>query len=749
MISYRKLFIVASAASAFAAQMLAGYSSQGQQGRADADVKDTVVVDDRFPAPHQGIVEAKIMMLARAYGDSIVLRWAGEDFVTQRRLHMTGVDLYRIDKTDGKVDTLVMGFKPWTLEQMKAFYPETDSLAYGAMGLMYNDTHLMPDQTNAEAGTFESLLEIHDDQQTRFGFTVILSEWRTDLANRLAMRWTDRKVVRGHHYEYILQPSERNSRSSLVMGAGHIADIENVPYERKKLQMEMGDTITGPNSVRLWWQPLPYSTYEIDRRRSDEIMWTRVNKNPYLMMSVGTTDEQDCFYKDIVEQPGDYEYRIMAHDAFGDLTLPSDVYKVHIPDMMGPNSPKIHAIEINHTDPNDLMKGVTATFHISKDSIEDDFVGFMPLYYHEKWTGKEWKRLSRQYFGANDTVFTVDVTGLSTGMVTVGAYDEAGNASFAMPTLLRLQDVKAPDAPRNLKAETDAATGTIKLTWEADEDDIEYFEVAFANDTTHQFMLASTKKSAEMCFVDTVDTQVNQRYIYYKVRAIDYSTNEGAYTPPFRVQRPSTLVPSQPHIDSTWVNTDGIHMRWGCPDEQQIDEHRLYRRLEHSRSKTNTWQLIGTFNPDSVRANGNYVEICDVPDYIRDDRYLYAMESVSCNGLTSGKSVAYSVAWAGETVFDWDIDLMGVFEEKAGTTRIAWETDTNLPYKGEWYFCIWRKGPKDNRFKFLMSSAPNDMLHTDYLLQPGEEAQYFVMIQFADGRESTPSNIVTIKAPAK
>lgn len=750
---YKYLFSLLTV-TAIITQMLAGYRPSATSYSPTVTPNDTLapVYESAFPQPHQGVIEAKIHVLARAYGDSIVLRWSGEDYVTQRRLNYCGVNIFRIDKENGHLDTLAMRLRPWTLEQFRAAYTEEDSLAYGAMGLLYPATTLQPDQTHGEPGSFESLLEIYDDQQTRFGFTVLMSEWRLDLADRMAMRFCDHTARHGHAYEYIIQPSERDSVASVQLGAGMIQRIENVPYHRTPFDVEIGDTITGPYSVRLWWAPQPYSTYEIERRKANSVSWQRVNPRPYLMMSMNSSGNDDCFYKDIVEEPGDYEYRIMAHDAFGDLTLPSPIHKVHIPDLSGPHAPILTSIEIERTNPDDLMDGVMATFHIYKDSIEDDFAGFMPLYYHEKWTGKDWRPLSNRYFSATDTVFTIDVTGLSTGMVTIGAYDYAGNASFSMPQLLRLQDVKAPDAPINLKATTDNEAGTVTLTWEGVDDDIEYYEVAFANDTTHQFMLATVGKCEKTAFTDTLDTQVNQRYIYYKVRAVDYSTNEGAYTSILQVQRPSTLIPSVPHIDSTWVNTDGIHMRWGCPDEQQIDSHRLYRRLQSAKGRKGqpvTWDLIGVFSPDSVRAAGNYVNFCDRPPYLRGDRYVYAMESFSCNGLSSGKSISYSEAWEGDAVFEWPIDLLGEYNDKTGETRLGWDCSTTLPYPGEWYFCVWRRGAGEERFTFLLSTAPDDLMFTDSLLSPGESADYYVMIQYADGRESTPSNVVTVTAPKK
>ena len=107
-------------------------------------------------------------------------------------------------------------------------------------------------------------------------------------------------------------------------------------------------------------------------------------------------------------------------------------------------------------------------------------------------------------------------------------------------------------------------------------------------------------------------------YIYYKVRAVDYATNEGAYTAPLQVIRPSMIQPAVPHIDSVWVDqVKGVRMRWICSNEQQISHHVLMRKLANAKK----WTVIGVYNGDSLRATGNVVDVMDAPEYVRRNRY--------------------------------------------------------------------------------------------------------------------------------
>jgi hypothetical protein len=48
-----------------------------------------------------------------------------------------------------------------------------------------------------------------------------------------------------------------------------------------------------------------------------------------------------------------------------------------------------------------------------------------------------------------------------------------------------------------------------------------------------------------------------------------------------------------------------------------------------------------------------------------------------------------------------------------------------------------------------MSVQPEDMTYLDGQLKDGEEAEYYLMIQWEDGRQSTPSNTIKVKKSKK
>lgn len=713
----------------------------------DTTKQDTTALTTENRQRAKKIPEARINLLVRTYGDSIVLRWAPEDYVSWRYLCNNGVDIYRFNKNNPwKVDTLAHALKPAPLEVWQQTFAKEDTVAAIAAGTLYSENSFKPEHSKRRSGSLGALMDVYDDQQMRFAVAILTTEWRRDIADMMAMRLVDKTAKKWQEYEYIVRPTVLDKTGKLVFRSGHLPNIKNTKYVPEKFDVAMGDSLVGFNTVRLWWENHDkYSTYEIERRKRGESKWTRVNEKPFIMMRNINDAETDNFLRDVVPGPGVYEYRIFAHDAFGDLTTASHTHVVTVPDMIPPLPANLNLVYIDRRNPNDLSDSIFAEFHFSKTSLEEDFVGYKILYYAPK-AEKKWVELTKELIPRNDTTVTVEVTGLTTSQMVVAAYDTAQNVSYSMPRVVRITDVKAPDVPANFRYEiVDNAKGLVRLMWDAPSADVDYYEIVFANDTVSIFtQLATNGLLRKTEYVDTLAVGVNQKYIYYKVRAIDYATNMGEFSKPLQVLRPSMIIPAVPHIDSLWVDqTKGINMRWACSDEAQISHHVLKRRLAGSEK----WDILGIFKAENVRAVGNLLEVCDVPKAVRRNRYEYVMESVSYAGISSGHSLVLSVKFDGPNVFEWPIKLRGAYLAMNKETRLAWEMNDKLPYDGNWYFCVYRKGQKDEKHQFLMSVKSNERSFIDYLLRPGESAEYYIMIQFDDGRSTRPSNTIKVTAP--
>ena len=744
-------------------QDLTGLNDQIPMDSAQLEKARAYIEELSKPPANDKLVRSQMHLFARAYGDSIVLRWAPEDYVSWKYLNRYGYNLIRVGASS--VDTLAIGMKPLSKEQMLAKYTDpNDSLAAMVSELTWGDGRMKYDQTRAIPGTVEAMLELSEEQNMMFGFAVLISEWRRDLADDLAMRFVDRNVKKGEHYQYYLHPTRWDPDSTIIFSPGFIEDIENVPYKPQPFNPEVLDSITSPYGLTLQWPMDQYSSFEIERRDTYEEGgaqdWHRVNENTFVPLLKEDVNQTTALFSDNVPKPGTYEYRIFAHDLFGDMTAASAIHKVIVKDAAAPVPPRVTLINIIRPDEEDPSAKIIAEIYWVKDSIETDLVGFMPLYHHQKITEDEWKKLLPENIGVNETLTDtvglpfelhpgeipyrcdVDVTGLMTGMMVVAAYDQGGNMSASMPVQLRVEDLKAPLPPLNFRAEV-ADSGRVVLKWTPVDDDIDYYQIAFANDTTHTYQILNEGGIRDTMYVDTLALDVNQKYIYYKVRATDYSTNEGEWSEPLRVARPTLVPPTVAHLDSAWHDNEAINMKWITGRDATLSHHIVYRQLKGE----NHWTVIRRCDADSIKALGDELLITDNPKYNRTQRYRYCVESFNTSGISSGKSLIYTVLHRGPTMASGDINLMGDYMKDKNETKLAWDV-SNLASSDDYYFSIYRKGPGEELFNFVTTTKKGTTTYSDVLLRPGQTAEYYVILYFSDGRRTKPSNTVSVTAPS-
>ena len=707
---------------------------------------DTVFIDETFPVDtvkRDAVDVYNIHLLTRGYKDRVVLRWAPQDYATWRMLNRYGYRIIRVDfNHEGpRVDTICTRLMPLSVEQFRQKYPPEDSIAGIAVETMYG-TPTSSTQPKNQRGTLGNLIEQYDEQQSYFSLGMMAAEMNLGVAHDMALAYTDRNVVEGCTYFYRLEALVPE-HIMYINPAGN--NVEVKPYRPEPYSVEFSDSINPPALISLMWPRDAYYAHDIERRQLSDTTatatateWERLNDHPYVYLSTDqqTEDAGEIFLDRGVRQ-GIYEYRLRGYDTFGDLTLPSNVHRVVMLDLVPPRAPSIELFEILRPDDKILAK-----VKWQKDTVEADFTGFRVLYYNKN-VFDEWHQLGDD-LPASATETTVDVTDLPTGLVCVAALDSAGNMGPSVPQTMRIMDMVPPSVPQNLRANV-APDGLIVLRWSpSPERDVDYYELQYSNELAEGFTYLNTVHQ-DTLFADSVSVTVNQRFVYYRVRAIDYATNASDFSEPIEVLRPHFQPPLVNRLDTAWVdNSSQVTMRWIQSNEADLAYSRLFRRLETS----DTWELLAVFNADSVRFYGNdFITYVDKPAPNINDDYIYVMDTWNLSNFSSGLSRQHHFSVTGPRFIRIKLQLSGSFDPKTGETRIAWETG-KVPDYGPYYYCIYRRGEGDDDFVYL-TSVDNDLNWSDVLLrEAGQKADYYVKLRYDDGRESNPSNIVTVTRPA-
>ena len=720
------------------------WAQQEDTTDADESIENAWAGDSLITPLAEPLLTSKIRLLTRTYGDRVSLRWMPEDYVSWRALCQSGVNVLRQHRESGRIDTLALELKPLTQKQFEAKYPQADSLAMIAMGALYGEGRLGPNQTREKPGSPGANVELNNEQDLSFAYAMLVAEWRPDLAEALAVGLTDRTASRGQHYDYYVQPSTTDFGGRLIFEPGVDVNVEDTVYKPEPYDPALEYELVSPRRIAVNWIDPHHSSYEVERREKGQTVWQRLNGRPYISMVQDADIEGLCIYNDSVPHDGTWEYRVMGHDAFGTLTEPSPTLTAYARDIEAPRPPQLKYIVIERPEDDDPSARVLA--HVvwqPNDSLESDLRGYLVHYYNERLTGHQWRPVSDAMISPLDTMTTIDVTGLRTGMLCVIAYDSLGNAAQSLAQLIRITDYKAPAAPDSLRALV-MPTGHVILSWRPDpaDFDIDYYDVAFANDSTQEFLLANEGGIHDPMFIDSLALDVNQKYIYYKVRAVDTEGNFGTWTPILQVMRPHNTPPSAAHLDESWHNDQrGMHMRWILGTDADMSHHVLWRRL----GTEGEWQALARWDADSLRQAGNYaVTIDDNPPYNQAERYYYKVESFNSTEYTS-QSLAVSWLHQGPRILDIPVRLSGDWIEREGAVRLIWEATMPASLAGQdYYYCVFRKGPADSSFRYLLNVEKGEQEFADRTLDKGQQAEYYVLIHFRDGRESQPSNVVTI-----
>ncbi|HSX35978.1 MAG TPA: fibronectin type III domain-containing protein [Patescibacteria group bacterium] len=362
-----------------------------------------------------------------------------------------------------------------------------------------------------------------------------------------------------------------------------------------------------------------------------------------------------------------YTYSVVAIDAAGNQSAPSDSVTTVTPDVTAPSIP-----------------GVTATFtdattaQISWTASTDNVaVSSYKLYRNGDTT------IPFAILPAGTTTFTdTNLNQATSYTYTVTAVDAAGNTSVqSVPATVVTPDTTAPSAPTGLMATADASGHSITLTWTAPTDNV---------GVTGYNVYRGTTLVGAVTDATFTDTGLNDATNYtYMVVATDAAGNLSDQTAVAAATTPDVTAPTAPaSVQVTAVGGFSAHITWtGSADNVAVAGYRIYRG----------GVLVGTtpdtsFTDAGLIDGGNYTYIVTALDTAGHESDPSSSASVSLpdasaptipTGLVAtpidGSHI--SLTWIASTD---NVGVAGYYVYRAGTTApIATTTsttytDTNL-----------------------------------------------------------------------
>ena len=686
----------------------------------------------------------KVVLLYRAYGDSVVFRWAPEDAGLWMLANKHGWLLERsltdeeIKKSgnSSRIDTLLNNGKPirpLTLEQFQQQFDSTDMHAGAAAQALYGEGAFVTDP-NDQNGFMNYVFRKDEEQQQRHFMALLAAEGHPEIMNALGLRYVDRTVKKGEWYDDTLRTPVPK----------HLYDVppvsvifQNVPYVRTEEEMMPTVEIQQIDAYRaiVYWKKNKLSGYFIERKTNKDRNWEPMNNVPIygynpdeetykvLGEDVARLMENNVAFIDSLDLKTQYQYRVRAFDAFGDYVPYKESEKFEMMDLVPPTIPIITGCV-----PKD---NTTCTVYWEKNVIEDDFEGYL-LTFSDSPDGP-WSNVS-DLLGPKTKQYLDEYAGVrGRGYYKLIAYDKYKNVSFSSSALNNIEDVVPPVKPTGLRALVDSA-GLAHFTWDKNpEKDVMGYRVFFANQMDHEFVECSHGLAHTNAFIDTLDWHTITKYAYYYIMAEDYSHNVSEHSDTIAVPVPDKIPPTPCILDDITVTDNTVVVRWTKSASSDVMYYFIYRKLK----KQKQWELQQAVQPWQI-IEADYIVFIDHPTP-SSDMYQYCIEAVDDFHNTSGRS-GYANAFVREAlVVDLPIQLKASADKKNNSVTLDWAYD----YMGRHhhYGLIYRS-VNGSEYQAYQRFEKGTKTFVDRDLKAGDKVSYYIVLYFGKGQRSLPSQEV-------
>lgn len=577
-------------------------------------------VNSQIPEqPEQKIPDEPVSMIAKSFGDSIIIRFAPTSIESWLMGNSFGYDIFRYKVVSGQnvlerpVKELMtpQPLTPMKLEDIEAKYAADKYAAIVAQAIYGSQFNLN------KSGENYNFLNMSTELANRYSFALFACDISVAASKSHGLIFTDRDVEKDVKYVYTVKPhwSDTISVTDSVFTFIAVADTYSVPpplhvfarFEDKTVEISWDRQST---------QHL-FSAFNVERSANGGKSYIQINKNP--IINTLTEEESQVrrfMYVDTVPQYNvEYFYRVRGITPFGELSKPSEVVSgkgkeilVGVnPVISGSERTKESTIIVRWEFPDDYQKEVKG-FTVERSSLAEG----------------PFNRIS-DTLGNEIRDFT-DISPEGINYYQVCAISKSGYDYCSFPSLMQLPDSIPPDIPKGLKGVIDSL-GIVYLNWDENaETDLMSYKVYRSNHPELDFVPINPKQVISESFSDTVPLNNLSGKVYYAISAVDRNYNESGRCIPLKIVKPDTIPPVSPRIINYKVELGTVQIEWIPSTSEDVYQHLIYRHILNN----NNWELIRTYPsklPERVSFRDSLL--------LNGENYEYMILAVDESGLES------------------------------------------------------------------------------------------------------------------
>ena len=557
-----------------------------------------------------------ISLIARNYGDSVVLRWAPNNPLVWQYCNRVGYQLtrFRIGQ-GGKIDSLMVPqrvnlnsapLKPLPLDDWEPLVQGNDMAAVAAQSL-YGSEFELTDPSD-DIVTFLSQAQ---EMENRFGFGLFAADQSVPVAKAMGLRFTDVNTKPGDVYIYVVHPMQPNKKLPIDTGSVFLNT-----REFRKLPPPIDFEVSwGDGAALLKWNVFYnqriYTSYFIERSNDNGKTFTRqklpvIDTNP----DGGSKDDRYMYHTDSLPQNFKrYVYRVVGRTPFGDAGPPSDT----VGGVGSPTASRTNAV----IERGDVLQDGRVVLSWRYPNQDDNYIKGFKVERATKTQGP--------YTEISDMLLPdrrnfTDAAPRFNNYYVVKAYTDGGKVANSFPYYVQLEDSIPPVAPVNLKGSIDG-TGKVTLNWNPNqEEDIHGYRVYMANSPTEEFTQVTSRSVERPTFSHSININTLTKRVYYKVLALDHFYNPSPFSKMLVLERPDKIAPAPPAFTQVMATDSGNYVQWVHSLSNDVAQHVLMRGTQTDSAKI-IWQ-----GADSTFFDNNVV-----PGTL----YTYRLMARDSSGLSS------------------------------------------------------------------------------------------------------------------
>lgn len=615
-------------------------------------------INAQIPEPPKSKApETTINVIARSFGDSIVVRWAPTHLDNWVFGNQQGYEVFRYKVLENETEVIDVPIreklsrepvKPLALKEIEHYY-RTDPYAPIVAQAIYGESFNL----NQRSDDY-NFISMATQLSNRYSFALFSCDMSLNAARSHGLLYTDKNVEYGAKYVYCIKPHWNDTLSiadsALVLVA--VNDTFPVPQPLDVHLNVKNKTVEISWDAELLSQV--FTAYNLERSDDNGKTFKQINPRPIVNTILDANDKlrRITYFDSLSSFNKDYYYRVVGLTPFGEQSQPSDTLVARGKEMLVGVNPIITKSE--RLEDNQVI--VRWEF---PDGYDNKLKGFVV----ERSMHAEgiFKNIS-DTLPVNTRSF-LDKSALSVNYYQVCAISNSGYAYCSFPSLIQFPDSVPPTAPIGLKGEIDS-NGVVRLNWGANgEPDLKSYRVYRSNNASKGFTLINKDEISTPRFIDTIPLNNLNNLVFYAVSAQDFSFNESSMSGVIKILKPDTIAPVPPRITNFTSGGNKVVLNWYASTSLDVAKHVIYRKTPDN----NSWVLLAVF--DTPTGNNQFTD----SNLVAGENYAYMLIAVDESGIESNDNQVVKIRTLAQPSSSTEIKLNLRVGENGKQIELKWK----------------------------------------------------------------------------